>query len=331
MESSKDAAILSFIVFFKISFVDGEQTWKWSELVLSELKEWCEEFFIFIENNIGNNLGDLIAISDVSLEVIEHLLFEGLILKPVWLEKILDILNFNEHKRAISFAFDLIALACNHLNMNWKENDDLLQKTIEYLFVYDWPKEQLGQLRKTHPDVLDSFLGMLSENLCLKNVQFGGMIINESVLSRLANPLRKSNNFQTFYFKLRKFDPAVFGQIENLSPVVEKLIALFERNSADLIPIALDLDSWFIEETLPMIAFSNDATMRSNISLAILQSIPKPKPEHEKYIRLRIIDQTLIKPKEFEENSFLHLVIGLVELGLKHQNYLENSYRCYGL
>jgi hypothetical protein len=39
MESRKDAAILSFIVFFRISFVDVEQTRKWSELILSGLQE----------------------------------------------------------------------------------------------------------------------------------------------------------------------------------------------------------------------------------------------------------------------------------------------------
>jgi hypothetical protein len=50
---------------------------------------------------------------------------------------LLNVLNFHEHKRSISLAFDLMALTCDLCEIEWKELDDFLRLIVEYLLVND--------------------------------------------------------------------------------------------------------------------------------------------------------------------------------------------------
>jgi ubiquitin C-terminal hydrolase len=324
----QEALTLSFFVYFRIVFVNQNWTAKWTDLLMNSLltsEQSCEEFFRFLQRRVGSQLGDLIALSDFVLESVHDVISH--VVRPAGanhIQMLLDALNFHEHRRSISLAFDLIALACDRLEIEWKEHDDLLRLIVEYLLVNDWPKEQLGQLRKTHTDVLDVFLKVLSEAVTLRNAaQLGQLIMSDSVLSRLANPLRKSNYFQVVCYKFKTIDPSVFSAIENPSPAVEKLISPFRPDQTEFNAGVVTIDSWFIEDSLLKLSFCDDQRIRARVSATLLRVLPKPPAHVEKFIRLRIVDSSLTRGAAVEGNSFLLLLLGLAKVGMATPQYFK--------
>jgi len=114
----------------------------------------------------------------------------------------------------------------------------------------------------------------------------------------------------------------VFTGIENPSPGVEKLIAQYRPDETE-VTSSLALDLWFVEETLGKIAFVADAGRRSRVAKMLLRIIPRADPVIEKFVRLRIVDPSLVRPSIVEGSSLLLLLIGLLRVGLTHPQFCK--------
>jgi hypothetical protein len=81
-----------------------------------------------------------------------------------------DSIYFHERRRAIEFGLEIAEIACHSLQLNWRDEDDLIEAIIEFLLAHDWPKA-------VRTDVAEAFLNLL---------------LNEELLARLSPILRKA-------------------------------------------------------------------------------------------------------------------------------------------
>lgn len=322
----ESAFTLALTVFFKVVVVDDALLRKWKSFMTREIltsQPLCCAFFKYIEDQIGTNLGTLVSLSDTALEVISAVVLYALGQVPDTTKPLLTILkglDFYDHRRCFSMAFDVITAAIRDLSVSWKDEEEVLGLMVDYV-TCNLTKELLRTLRKQHGDAVESVLGILKDVVLQKGVIAPvSDWFNAEVLNRLAPILRKSDNFQDMAVNANSIQPGLLAELEDVSPQVQQLL---RTGSVTEKSTLVNLDPSFLDQILPVIAFGNDSSVSERVCDALLRVMPRPDAVVEKYIKKHITEPDLLCPSVPEESSLVDLIISLIPQGLRHSEFFE--------
>ena len=326
------ATEIAFTAFFKIAIANDFSAKQWRDHIIQNFltsPEKSMKLFDFIKTSLGK-FSKIVDHSDFGCECIKTVVFSAFsqlpnTTKPLYI--ILNALEYSIRTRVFTFAFELISLAFQNLNVSWEKEDDVLRVLVKY-FASDMKSDFIRSIKAPLSEATEYMVKTLS-NVVLKNksIETVSILFQSDVLERLLPILSHSESFQKLAINARSLNPALISSIGettgNLSSLLAPIgaISYTETPSEKTNKISVKTDFTF--NIISKLAFSPNKKVRENICETICEIMDRPDRVVENYITNRIFENDLICPEIIEESSFLDLLASLITNGIQNLSYFD--------
>lgn len=317
-----------FRTFFRVAIVNEKILAKWTDLlakyILNDYNR-CKVFFHYIKTLLGNQLPNVLSISDAVAENLEETVKNAISMLNDTTEHIKTLLqgvDYGTHKRAMVFALDIISFCCDSLNVEWSQEESALM-SMSLLLTMDMQKE----VQRSTGNVYFMAFDKLARVLCdaVKSPAAADVIANfldVNMLNRIVDSLKMSINFMALLVMVANTRPDLLEHLIDAHPRVQTIV-----NSAIPIPIggtseiAMSSDVTFYFSHSNDTIFHHDIHVRERTLETLKMLVGQPEPHILHFISRRPYDRTIPIPKVTAESSFAHHILDQCDAFLEAISY----------
>ncbi|KAK8871097.1 hypothetical protein M9Y10_009010 [Tritrichomonas musculus] len=351
ISNPKDLQMLdiAFTVLFKIAICDEITLSQWCYLMNNQIlnknkndDDKSEEmdlvynrFFDYIENEVGNSLAQVFAISEIVTNNFSNLINAALSKVPNSTKPIRSILKCVPDQQFLKrmfclFLFNTISSAIQILrnNVKWSEEDETLTMMLNILSI-QLSKEVQRQISKQHVAAMNNVLGLFIDYVRVKGCTETVLnVFDVTRLNKINYIYKNCENFNMLMLTVNSIQADFFYEMPDATPATLELLSQIlpqqasnENDSNE--QLVLDLSFFF--PSAEELVFCPDQKVRIQICECLMEMVGKQSAEMINYFKEALIKEKYT-PILKEENTIALFVIGQFP---KMQSIIEDQSYSY--